>query len=165
MQMQYVRNLISIIVLSTLLYSHCQVPCGIYNDALRIHQLREHITTIEKAIIQINALSAAESSALHNNQLVRWINTKEHHAKLIQDIVTDYFLAQRIKPQDADSPEWKKYVSMTTTLQQMLVAAMKCKQTVDSTRTESLSNLTAAFTDLYLDEHGFQHLQELKQNQ
>ena len=38
------------------LYAHCQVPCGIYDDAVRIVQIEEDITTIRKAMNMINDL-------------------------------------------------------------------------------------------------------------
>ena len=41
-------------------FAHCEVPCGIYNDELRIAMLYEHFTTLEKAMTQINELSVAE---------------------------------------------------------------------------------------------------------
>jgi nickel superoxide dismutase len=33
---------------------------------------------------------------------VRWVTTKETHAQEIQDIVSAYFLTQRIKPAEGD---------------------------------------------------------------
>jgi nickel superoxide dismutase len=98
---------------------------------------------------------------LNNNQLVRWVNTKELHATLIQDIISDYFLTQRIKFKNEGDSDRKKYIEMTTTLQQMLVSAMKCKQTVSNKSTERLSNLTERFSSIYFDEHGLEHLEEL----
>ena len=47
-----------------------QVPCGIYDDAAKINELKQHSTTITKATAQINALSPAhDAQAL--NQSVR----------------------------------------------------------------------------------------------
>ncbi|MFQ6677694.1 MAG: superoxide dismutase [Ni] [Fidelibacterota bacterium] len=146
------------ILLSSFLLGHCQVPCGIYDDALRIYQIKEHISTIGKAMIEIQSLSNKETNALSNNQLVRWINTKDNHATLIQDIISDYFLTQRIKFVNEDDPAREKYVLLTTTLQQMLVTAMKCKQTIDPENTVHLSELTGFFSGLYLDKHGLEHL-------
>ncbi len=153
---------VSYFVLSSWAFGHCQVPCGIYDDALRIHQIKEHIKTISKAVVQINALSD-NNSALDNNQLVRWINTKENHATLIQDIISDYFLTQRIKFVKENDPNRKKYVLSTITLQQMLVSAMECKQTVDPEKIMHLSELTGFFTGLYFDKHGLEHLKQFEE--
>ena len=48
-----IKNItLAVIFISSLVYSHCQVPCGIYDDALRIHQIQEHIETITKEKIR-----------------------------------------------------------------------------------------------------------------
>jgi len=75
--------------------AHCEVPCGIYDDQARTDMIAEHITTIEKAMKQITALSG--QSPVNYNQAVRWVMTKEEHATKIQTIVSQYFLTQRIK--------------------------------------------------------------------
>ena len=157
-----IKNItLAVIFISSLVYSHCQVPCGIYDDALRIHQIQEHIETITKAMHQVEALSDQGNNALNANQQVRWINTKEEHATLIQRIVSDYFLTQRIKFKKENGSVRSTYVQQTTTLHQMLVAAMKCKQSVDSHNANRLSELTKTFAELYFDEHGLEHLEEL----
>ena len=37
-------------ILASIAYSHCQIPCGIYNDQMRFDTIAEHITTIEKSM-------------------------------------------------------------------------------------------------------------------
>ena len=39
------------------LFAHCQIPCGIYSDAMQIIQIQEDLSTIEKAMEMINSLS------------------------------------------------------------------------------------------------------------
>ena len=75
---------LSLIVISTFLlptksYAHCEIPCGIYQDSLRIQMINEHIETIEKSMKMINKLSAEGEK--NYNQLVRWIMNKEEHVK------------------------------------------------------------------------------------
>ena len=43
---------------ATVAWGHCQIPCGIYDDAARFTLLKEHVTTIEKSMKSIDALSA-----------------------------------------------------------------------------------------------------------
>ena len=129
-------------------YPHCQIPCGIYGDDARLAAIREHVTTIEKSMRQIDALAAGEKR--NYNQLVRWVINKEHHADEISRIVTYYFMAQRVKPADAaDKKAWGQYVTKLTLLHRMLVAAMKAKQTTDLQYTKSLSKLLDEFTRAY----------------
>ena len=47
------------LIFPTLLSAHCEIPCGIYGDKMRIHMLKEHITTIEKSMKQIAELQKA----------------------------------------------------------------------------------------------------------
>ena len=163
------RKLISsvsfILIISSTLYAHCQVPCGIYDDALRIVQIKEDVTTIWKAMKQINELSKNGSGAQTMNQMVRWVTTKEEHAKHIQTVVSDYFMAQRIKPKDKGKSGRQKYVDQTLVLHQVIVAAMKCKQTTDLSSCDTLSDLIEVFSNSYFDEHGLEHLQEIEKSE
>lgn len=142
-------SLIFIALLSTnaKLFAHCEVPCGIYDDSIRVAMLYEHISTIEKAMNQIQKLSKAEE--VNYNQLVRWINTKEEHAKEIQEIVSRYFLHQRIKVKDSNDESYEKYISHLTLLHKMQVYAMKSKQTTDLEYITKLRETLASFEDAY----------------
>jgi len=124
------------------LAAHCEIPCGIYDDQMRIALISEHIQTIEKSINQIKELERQPSR--NYNQIVRWVVNKETHAAEIQKIVSQYFLTQRIKP-DA-----KNYIQNVTLLHKMLLSAMKCKQTVDPAHTNRLRALLEEFTKSYL---------------
>ncbi len=140
-------------------YAHCEVPCGIYNDQLRVQLLLEHFTTIEKAMKQINTLSKAES--VNYNQLVRWINTKEEHANKIQHIVFQYFMTQRIKVKQPENPTaYNKYIRQLTLAHKMLVAAMKTKQTTEVKHIETLRKTLHEFTEAYFSEEDIKHLKE-----
>ena len=63
------------------LSAHCEIPCGIYDDQLRIEMIKEDIGTVEKSIRQIKALSQEETA--NYNQIVRWVTNKEAHANKI----------------------------------------------------------------------------------
>jgi len=130
---------------------HCQVPCGIYDDQMRIGMIEEHILTIEKAMMEIGELSM--DGAKNYNQIVRWVETKEEHAQAIQDIVAEYFLTQRIKPAPAgDDEAAAEYLAKLEQLHRMLVFAMKCKQTTDVDAPAKLLVATEAFSVLYFGE-------------
>ena len=129
-------------------YSHCQIPCGIYDDDARLAEIAEHVKTIEKSMKQIDEISSAAKP--NYNQLVRWVSNKEHHADKISEIVTYYFMTQRIKPADPkDAAAHGQYVKKLTLLHRMLVAAMKAKQTTDLQHTKELRRLLDDFTHAY----------------
>ena len=88
--------------------------------------------------------------------------TKDEHASKIQKVVSDYFLIQRIKAKTQGS-EYNTYVKQTTTLHQILVSAMKCKQTIDEQNVKLGINLIDQFVEGYFDSHGLEHLQKLSE--
>jgi nickel superoxide dismutase len=134
-------------------YSHCQIPCGIYDDAARLQEMAEHITTLEKSIAQITELSGADRTPQNINQLVRWINNKDQHADELSEIVTYYFMAQLIKPMEkSPDPAYDTYIKQLTTLHKIQVTAMKCKQTTDMSHITTLRQLLDAFKKMYLHE-------------
>ena len=140
---------LTLIILSqSAIFSHCEVPCGIYNDEMRFTMILEHIQTIEKAMQQVIQLS--EESPQNMNQVVRWIMNKEKHADEIQHIISQYFLTQRIKGADAeDTVAAKNYVKKLTLCHQILVFAMKCKQTTDLDILKKLTSSVGEFKKVY----------------
>ena len=121
--------------------AHCEIPCGIYDDDLRIKMIAEHITTIEKSMNQISELQGNEP--INYNQLIRWVMNKETHANALQEIVTQYFMTQRIKF------DTKDYAKKLAVLHKMLIYAMKCKQTTDLSHIGTLRSLLKEFQELY----------------
>ena len=129
------------------LMAHCQVPCGIYTDDTVLKDLHTHQITIAKAMKQITELS--KDAGKNANQLTRWINNKEEHATKIQNTMLHYFLAQRIKLDEADSNK-EAYLKKLTLAHQIIVLAMKCKQTTELENAEKLHHAIDAFTKAYL---------------
>jgi nickel superoxide dismutase len=133
--------------------SHCQIPCGIYGDSTRFELLSEHITTVEKSMKEITRLST--SGEVDYNQLVRWINNKEHHADEFSHIITYYFMAQRIKPVDMQETEaGREYQQRLVLMHQLLVLAMKTRQTTDLAQVVQLRSLLAEFRTAYFGAGG-----------
>jgi len=133
--------------------AHCQVPCGIYEDSVRIKLIEEHITTIEKSMNQITTLSAEKN--INYNQLVRWVNNKEIHATKIQEIVSTYFLHQRIKVTEKGDAHYEAYLTNLRLLHELSVYAMKSKQTTDLNHVRKMRELLSQFTHNYF--HGHHH--------
>ena len=136
---------------SSIVFSHCEIPCGIYGDPMRLDLMAEHIATIEKSMKQIEQLS--EVGDTNYNQLLRWVVNKEHHADAFSDIITQYFMKQRIKPAEkGDTKAYRDYVHKLTLLHRMMVTSMKCKQTTDLAHATNLRADLAAFRVAYLGE-------------
>ena len=150
----YLSFLVINLLASNIVSAHCQIPCGIYDDASRIILIKENFQTIKKSMDQIERLSDL-SDPLSKNQTTRWIFTKESHAQDIQDIISEYFLTQRIKESD------KEYTKKLEHLHKLLVIAMKCKQTINTSYTDQANSLIDNFSILYFDKHGLKHLEKL----
>lgn len=102
-------------------FAHCQIPCGIYDDRLRLKQMREDAETLHKSVKEINRHSVAEGSK-SSQQFVRWVYNKEAHAEHIISVMTDYFLTQRVKPIQKD------YSKRLEHHHAVIINAMKVKQ-------------------------------------
>lgn len=137
-------GLFSFLTTTGLLHAHCQVPCGIYADDVVFGELKTDVETIEKAMVQI--VTIGDSDEKDWNQLVRWVTNKEAHAQNIQETMSAYFLAQRIKlgQRDTDVEAYRKLVDLS---HEIIVLAMKCKQ---GTSLEDATRLGEAV-------HEFQH--------
>ena len=128
------------------LNANCQVPCGIYSDDTVLIDLQTHQKTIAKAMNQINELS--KDAGKNANQISRWVTNKEEHATKIQDTMTQYFLAQRVKLAESESNK-DAYLNKLSLIHQIIVHAMKCKQTTDPANAQGLHDAIAAFTKVY----------------
>ncbi|NWK57539.1 hypothetical protein HW115_18115 [Verrucomicrobiaceae bacterium N1E253] len=131
---------------ATTVDAHCQVPCGIYSDDTVLKDLHTHQATIAKAMQQINELS--KDANKNANQLTRWVNNKEEHATKIQETMSQYFLAQRLKLDEKESNK-ESYLKKLTLSHEIIVLAMKCKQGTDTGNAEKLHKAIDAFTTAY----------------
>ena len=127
-------------------YAHCQIPCGIYDDHARVQAMLEDAATVEKATKLIAEL-AGKSDAQSQNQLVRWVMNKESHAQKIISTISDYFLTQRVKPDQEDYP------GRLAKHHAVIVAAMKAKQNADIKFVLELKASIEALAPYY-PEHG-----------
>ena len=132
--------------LPTQLSAHCQVPCGIYDDDNVIGSMDTDVTTIEKAAKEIIELSKDPSA--NAQQIVRWTTNKESHAQDLQEKVLNYFLAQRLKlPEDEAGMEM--YNKKLGLCHEIIVTAMKCKQSTEAANPEKLKELMVTFAEMF----------------
>ncbi|MFH2045214.1 MAG: superoxide dismutase, Ni [Pseudomonadota bacterium] len=123
-------------------YAHCQIPCGIYNDYARVQSMLEDADTIEKSAKLIAEL-AGKPDAQSQNQLVRWVMNKEKHAQNIISTISDYFLTQRVKPDQKDYSE--RLIKHHT----VIITAMKAKQNADVKYVKALRESIQALLSYY----------------
>merc|ERR1712190_562469 len=104
------------------------------------------------AMVQINELSS-NPNALNINQMTRWVNTKEEHSGKIISLMSEYCLCQRVKPVgDPKSPfkEEKDYIAALQAHHAVMLAAVKCKQTVDPANSDTLDSACVEMSKMYL---------------
>lgn len=140
--------LVCLTALAVTAAAHCQIPCGIYGDALRFKLMNEHIDTMEKSIKQIQELG--KDGDKNYNQLVRWVVNKETHAEKLTEILNYYFSAQRIKPVAQGEEGYDKYLYHLSLLHKLVFNAMKVKQTTDLSYTETLRDTLYEFEASYM---------------
>ena len=123
--------------------AHCQVPCGIYDDAARLQAMREDAATIRKAVVKATELS--KNLKKNINQVSRWIATKEQHATRIITTVAEYFLTQKLKPVSPKEAGYSEYLERLAVHHRVMRWAMKNKQQLDL---GTVSKLDSAIEDL-----------------
>ena len=122
--------------------SHCQIPCGIYDDSARVVSMLEDVATIRKAVAQIADL-AGKTDPQSQNQIVRWVMNKEQHAQRIIATISDYFLTQRVKAKQED------YTERLRKHHAVIVAAMRAKQNANAEVVADLESAVEALAPYY----------------
>ncbi len=130
------------LLIPPLAQAHCQIPCGIYDDYLRLQSMREDATTINKSVEMMITLSG-KTDVYSQNQMVRWVMNKEEHAQKIIGIISDYYLTQRVKPDQQD------YAERLQKHHAVILAAMKAKQNANSESVNALKKSIEALAGYY----------------
>lgn len=125
--------------------AHCQIPCGIYDDHARVMSMLEDVETVKKSVTEMIGLND-KADLQSRQQFVRWVNNKELHAQKIIETISNYFLTQRVKP------DQENYAERLQKHHAVILLAMKAKQTADLKVVEQLGAAVAAL-EAYYPEH------------
>ena len=136
---------IGTIPLTQTLHAHCQIPCGIYDDHARLQSMLEDAATVEKAMLMLAELTD-KADPQSNNQMIRWVSNKESHAQNIIATISNYYLTQRVKTSQDD------YFERLAKHHAVIIAAMKAKQSADSSHADDLIESIEAL-EIYYPEH------------
>jgi nickel superoxide dismutase len=79
------------------------MPCGIYHDDMVFDQIDQYGETMYKGIAVMN--DSKFSTPKERNEFVRWTLEKENASDEAASIITKYFLQQKIKPGEPDTPK------------------------------------------------------------
>ena len=83
------------------LTAHCQMPCGIYHDDMVYDQIDQFVETVYKGISVMNGNKF--SSTKDRNEYIRWVIQKENCCNDAAELISSYFLQQKIKPNEDDT--------------------------------------------------------------
>lgn len=130
------------LLVSSQVNAHCQIPCGIYDDHNRIKTILEDVTTISKSMTMMQAL-AGKDDVKSQHSMVRWVFNKENHAQNIIDIISNYFLTQRVKDSQDD------YIERLRKHHRVIILAMKAKQNYELEYAEKLEEAIQEIVSYY----------------
>jgi nickel superoxide dismutase len=105
------------------LFSHCQMPCGIYHDDMVYDQIDQYVETMAKGISVLT--EDKFETTQQQNTFIRWVMLKEKASDEIAELITKFFLQQKIKPGEDETA--KRVISA----HKMLFYLVGVKQTVD----------------------------------
>lgn len=126
--------------------SHCQVPCGIFDDKRVLAKLKEDCQTIRKAQTEMADLVGSVGTIDGSNTFTRWVMYKEKHADDIIQEIGYYFMCQRFPKFEFASDE--DYNEALALHHAVMVAAMKAKQGTSTSTADALDAALDAITAL-----------------
>lgn len=105
------------------LVAHCQMPCGIYHDNMVYDQIDQYVETMYKCISVLN--DSKFTTPKERNEFVRWVLNKENSSDEMASLITKYFLQQKIKSGETDTP------ARLASAHKLLFLLMQIKQCAD----------------------------------
>lgn len=123
------------------LAAHCQMPCGIYHDEMVFNQIDQYIETMYKGLTEIK--NSKFSTPLERNNFIRWVMLKETASDEMANLITQYFLQQKIKPGEPDTA--KRLVSA----HKMLFELTAIKQNVDLAMIDNFADEWEKFKQMF----------------
>lgn len=105
------------------LNAHCQMPCGIYHDDMVFDQIDQYVETVVKGITVLE--DSKFKTIRERNEFIRWVMEKEKSSNDVAELITTFFLQQKIKPGEEDTPE------RLASAHRLLFLLVKIKQNAD----------------------------------
>lgn len=115
-----------------LLHSHCQMPCGIYHDDMVFDQIDQYVETMVKGVTVLS--ENKNDSCSEKNTFIRWVIQKENMSNETAQLLTSYFLQQKIKADEDDT------VKRVCSVHKMLCYLVTIKQTCDMKYVQAFSD-------------------------
>lgn len=134
-------RLLNNILPSSLVYAHCDVPCGIYDPK----NAQSAAATVLKMVQKIAEIPTQNPSVEDRANFVRMVWTKEEHARKCKEellvLWTDYFKSEHLE----------KFPNLHDTFWQAAKICSKAKQTVDISVAEQLVKAVDEIADIFAE--------------
>jgi nickel superoxide dismutase len=114
------------------LSAHCQMPCGIYHDDMIFDQIDQYVETMYKGMTMLT--NSKFETPKERTEFVRWVMTKDSSSNDVSELLTTYFLQQKIKPDEEDTT--KKLISA----HKLLFLVVQIKQNTDRALIEKFND-------------------------
>lgn len=145
--------------------AHCQMPCGIYHDDMVYDQIDQFVETVYKGISVLN--ESKFSTPKERNEFVRWVEEKEKCCNEAAQLITIYFLQQKIKPGESDT------MTRLTSAHKLLFMLVAIKQNTDLEFVKQFNQEWEKFKLMFhregyeceMEKKEFKQLEELRKSQ
>ena len=114
------------------LEAHCQMPCGIYHDDMVFDLIDQYVETMIKAVSVMNQTKF--ETVRQRNEFVRWVIEKDKESNDVANLITSFFLQQKIKPGEADTAK------RLESAHKLLALLVSIKQNTDVKIVENFGN-------------------------
>jgi len=102
MKMQMIAlALFGVVVFHGEVSSHCQMPCGVYHDDMVFDEVDQYVETMYKGVSVLK--NSAFVTLKERQDFIRWVMEKEKESDKVAELITKYFLQQKIKPGEVDT--------------------------------------------------------------
>lgn len=128
----FMLGVVGMIACTSALEAHCQMPCGIYHDDMVFDQVDQYVETMYKGISILNENKSG--TVKDKNEFVRWVILKEKASDETAQLLTTYFLQQKIKPGEADTAQ------RLASVHKLMFNLVLIKQNVDLKFVESFAD-------------------------
>lgn len=147
---------IAILSHSNALSAHCQMPCGIYHDDMVFDQVDQYVETMYKCISILNENKF--TTPREKNEFVRWVVQKEKASDEVANIITTFFMQQKIKPGEDET------IKRITCAHNLLFLLVAIKQNADLKFVEEFADKWETFKLMFHVEGYECKIEQIKMN-
>jgi hypothetical protein len=151
----------SLLIYASPVSAACETSCSdLVDDDSAFARIQENISALEAETVQIQQWQADPIANMLS--IAQAINRKTQYANAVREVLTDYFLYQRLQPsEDVLGSEYQSYAARLGLFHQALNAAVLTKENADPSAIQDLQHKVEAFKNHFLGNADFQLGQQI----